>query len=59
MAKIFFMMRCFLVGLEKPVKKAELISAYNPLLGDNVPKPGEGPSKESRDSGATTCYLLE
>ena len=33
-------------------KKAELISAYNPLLGDNVPKPGEGPSKESRDSGS-------
>ena len=33
-------------------KKAELISAYNPLLGDKVPKPGEGPSKESRDSGS-------
>ena len=33
-------------------KKAESISAYNPLLGDKVPKPGEGPSKESRDSGS-------
>ena len=33
-------------------KKAEAIAMYNPMLGDNVPKPGEGPSKESRDSGS-------
>ena len=39
-------------------KKAELISAYNPLLGDKVPKPGEGPSKESRDSGSYDMLFL-
>ena len=33
-------------------KKAQAIAMYNPMLGDNVPKPGEGPSKESRDSGS-------
>ena len=32
-------------------KIAQAIAAYNPLMGENVPKPGEGPSKESRDSG--------
>lgn len=30
---------------------AEAIAKINPLAGDKVPKPGEGPSKEDRDSG--------
>ena len=37
---------------EEGEKKAQAIAMYNPMLGDNVPKPGEGPSKESRDSGS-------
>ena len=31
---------------------AEAIASHNPMAGDNVPKPGEGPSKEVRDSGS-------
>ena len=30
---------------------AEMVSSSNPLEGDDVPKPGEGPSKESREAG--------
>ncbi|MEE4203030.1 MAG: saccharopine dehydrogenase NADP-binding domain-containing protein [Halieaceae bacterium] len=30
---------------------AEMVAAANPLSGDNVPKPGEGPSKASREAG--------
>ncbi|MCQ6497883.1 hypothetical protein NPN26_23850, partial [Vibrio parahaemolyticus] len=30
---------------------AEAIAKLNPLAGDKGPKPGEGPSKEERDSG--------
>ena len=30
---------------------AEMVASSNPLGGDNVPKPGEGPSKESREAG--------
>jgi short subunit dehydrogenase-like uncharacterized protein len=30
---------------------AEALSKLNPLAGDKGPKPGEGPSKEERDSG--------
>ena len=30
---------------------AEFVAAANPLAGDDVPKPGEGPSKESREAG--------
>ncbi|MDB2668250.1 saccharopine dehydrogenase NADP-binding domain-containing protein [Alphaproteobacteria bacterium] len=30
---------------------ADFVAASNPLVGDDVPKPGEGPSKESREAG--------
>ncbi len=30
---------------------AEMLAKANPLSGDNVPKPGEGPTKEQRDNG--------
>ncbi|MCR9106227.1 MAG: saccharopine dehydrogenase NADP-binding domain-containing protein [Gammaproteobacteria bacterium] len=30
---------------------AELVAATNPLSGDDVPAPGEGPSRESREAG--------
>jgi len=30
---------------------AEFVAATNPLEGDDVPQPGEGPSKESREAG--------
>ena len=32
-------------------KIAKAISSGNPMGGDNVPQPGEGPSKESREQG--------
>lgn len=31
---------------------AEAIAKFNPMAGDKGPKPGEGPSKEERDSGS-------
>lgn len=30
---------------------AEMVASANPLAGDDVPKPGEGPSKEAREAG--------
>ena len=30
---------------------AEFVATSNPLAGDDVPQPGEGPSKESREAG--------
>lgn len=30
---------------------AEFVAGMNPLAGDDVPQPGEGPSKESREAG--------
>ena len=30
---------------------AEFVASTNPLEGDDVPQPGEGPSKESREAG--------
>ena len=30
---------------------AEFVAGHNPLQGENVPKPGEGPSRESREAG--------
>ncbi|GIS47099.1 MAG: hypothetical protein Ct9H90mP19_3360 [Gammaproteobacteria bacterium] len=36
---------------------AEAIASHNPMAGDNVPKPGEGPSKEVRDLVVMTCYF--
>jgi len=30
---------------------AEVVAAANPLVGDDVPAPGEGPSRESREAG--------
>ncbi len=30
---------------------AEMVASTNPLEGDDVPQPGEGPSKESREAG--------
>ena len=32
--------------------RAEALSSHNPLIGQDVPKPGEGPSRESRESGS-------
>ena len=37
---------------EKGEAAAKAIASYNPMMGENVPKPGEGPSKESRDNGS-------
>jgi short subunit dehydrogenase-like uncharacterized protein len=31
---------------------AEMVAAANPLQGENVPKPGEGPSREKREAGS-------
>jgi short subunit dehydrogenase-like uncharacterized protein len=31
---------------------AQMVAAANPLGGDDAPKPGEGPSKESREAGS-------
>jgi short subunit dehydrogenase-like uncharacterized protein len=36
---------------EKGKAIGEMVAASNPLKGDDVPKPGEGPSKESREAG--------
>ena len=36
---------------EEGKKIAEAMSTANPMGGDNVPQPGEGPSKESREQG--------
>ncbi len=30
---------------------ADIVASVNPLAGDDVPQPGEGPSKESREAG--------
>ncbi len=30
---------------------ADIVASSNPLVGDDVPKPGEGPSKASREAG--------
>jgi short subunit dehydrogenase-like uncharacterized protein len=30
---------------------AKMMATANPMSGDDVPKPGEGPSKESREAG--------
>ena len=30
---------------------AEMVASVNPLAGDDVPQPGEGPSRESREAG--------
>ena len=30
---------------------AEFVAGHNPLVGDGVPQPGEGPSRESREAG--------
>jgi short subunit dehydrogenase-like uncharacterized protein len=30
---------------------ADMVASSNPLAGDDVPKPGEGPSKEAREAG--------
>ena len=30
---------------------AEFVASHNPLAGDDVPKPGEGPSREAREAG--------
>ena len=30
---------------------ADMVASSNPLGGDDVPQPGEGPSKESREAG--------
>jgi short subunit dehydrogenase-like uncharacterized protein len=30
---------------------AEVVASSNPLVGDDVPQPGEGPSRESREAG--------
>tara|TARA_Y100001947_G_scaffold69113_1_gene58229 strand:- start:32 stop:481 length:450 start_codon:yes stop_codon:yes gene_type:complete len=31
---------------------AEMIGSTNPIAGDDVPKPGEGPSREKRENGS-------
>ena len=37
---------------------AEFMASHNPLEGDNVPQPGEGPSKESREAGNYDILFL-
>ena len=36
---------------EQGAAVAKMVASSNPLEGDDVPKPGEGPSKESREAG--------
>ena len=36
---------------------SKLIASTNPLMGDNIPKPGEGPSKESREKGSFDIHF--
>jgi short subunit dehydrogenase-like uncharacterized protein len=36
---------------EQGAAAASMVASSNPLEGDDVPKPGEGPSKESREAG--------
>ena len=36
---------------EEGEQVAKMMSTANPMSGDDVPKPGEGPSKESREAG--------
>jgi len=36
---------------ERGKATAEMVAASNPLVGDNAPKPGEGPSREAREAG--------
>jgi short subunit dehydrogenase-like uncharacterized protein len=36
---------------EQGAAVANMVASSNPLEGDDVPKPGEGPSKESREAG--------
>ncbi len=31
---------------------AEVVASTNPMVGDDVPQPGEGPSRESREAGS-------
>tara|TARA_B100001057_G_scaffold142532_1_gene142246 strand:- start:273 stop:725 length:453 start_codon:yes stop_codon:yes gene_type:complete len=38
-------------------KLSKLIASTNPLMGDNIPKPGEGPSKESREKGSYDIHF--
>ena len=37
---------------------AEMLAKVNPLSGDDAPKPGEGPTKEERDSGHYDVLFL-
>ena len=37
---------------------AKAMSTANPMGGDNVPQPGEGPSKESREQGNYDVYFF-
>jgi short subunit dehydrogenase-like uncharacterized protein len=37
---------------------AEAVASTNPLAGDDVPKPGEGPSKESREAGSYDVLFI-
>lgn len=37
---------------------AEMVASMNPLIGDDVPQPGEGPSRESREAGNFDLLLV-
>ena len=37
---------------------AEFVASVNPLAGDDVPQPGEGPSKESREAGNYDVWFI-
>ncbi len=37
---------------------AEAVASTNPLAGDDVPQPGEGPSKESREAGSYDVLFI-
>ena len=43
---------------EEGKKAAEALAQINPLAGDNVPQPGEGPSKEAREAGNYSCLFI-
>jgi len=43
---------------DKGKETADFIASVNPLMGENVPKPGEGPSKESREAGSYDLVFL-
>jgi len=43
---------------EQGKKMAEFVASTNPLAGDDVPQPGEGPSREAREAGNYDIWFI-